>query len=229
MSIYLLGSAIVTATLIPPQELIRHEHVTAIAPKDLVDGVGGRAADRALAYLAHGEGPYPINPLFGEAFGTLYDIATVVILSFAGLSAMAGLLEPGAAVPAALRHGPRVDPRRAAAGAAVYDHQPDRHLGVQRRRRSSGRRLRHGRARADLECLHGHGDRPVSARARAIGCVRVPWRYVVIALVFYFTTAANMIERPDGIKIASWFIAGDRARFVRIAAQAQHRAAVQGV
>src|SRR5690606_10073929 len=73
MSVYLLGSAIVTATLIPPQELLKTEHLTSIAPKDLVDGTGGRAADRALAFLAHGEGPHAINPLFGEAFGTLYD------------------------------------------------------------------------------------------------------------------------------------------------------------
>ncbi|MEX0979327.1 MAG: hypothetical protein WDZ48_10765, partial [Pirellulales bacterium] len=35
---------------------------------------------------------------------------------------------------------------------------------------------------------------------------RVPWAFVAIMIVFFFTTAANMIERPDGIKIASWFI-----------------------
>ena len=35
---------------------------------------------------------------------------------------------------------------------------------------------------------------------------RVPWAYVAIAIVFAYTTIANMIERPDGLKIASWFI-----------------------
>jgi hypothetical protein len=70
MSIYLLGSAMVTATLIPPHELRNAERMSHIAPKDLVTS-GGRAADRALAYLAHAEGPHEINPLFGEAFGTL--------------------------------------------------------------------------------------------------------------------------------------------------------------
>jgi len=35
---------------------------------------------------------------------------------------------------------------------------------------------------------------------------RLSWRYLAITCIFYYTTAANMIERPDGIKIASWFI-----------------------
>ena len=34
----------------------------------------------------------------------------------------------------------------------------------------------------------------------------MPWPFVLITPVFFFTTGANMIERPDGIKIASWFI-----------------------
>ena len=37
-----------------------------------------------------------------------------------------------------------------------------------------------------------------------------------------------MIERPDGIKIASWFILAIIVGFVRLAAQAEHRTAVQG-
>ncbi len=81
MCVCLLASSIVVATLIPAAEL--HEY-PGQAP--------GKAADRALAYLAHGQSPHPINPLFGEVFGTIYDISTVVILGFAGASAMAGLL-----------------------------------------------------------------------------------------------------------------------------------------
>ena len=52
----------------------------------------GQAANRALAYVAHGETAVKINPLFGEVFGTIYDISTVAILWFAGASAMSGLL-----------------------------------------------------------------------------------------------------------------------------------------
>jgi hypothetical protein len=34
----------------------------------------------------------------------------------------------------------------------------------------------------------------------------VKWLYLIIALVFAYTTITNIIERPDGIKIASFFI-----------------------
>ena len=68
MSVYLISSSLVTTLLIPPE---------AIEP-------GGEANGRALAYLAHG--------FFGDAFGTVYDISSILILWFAGASAMAGLI-----------------------------------------------------------------------------------------------------------------------------------------
>ncbi len=76
MSTYLLGSTLVTTVLISPTALSSH----------------GQAKNRAISYLAHGEtladgqSSAGLNPLFGTVFGTVYDVAAVVILALAGLS-----------------------------------------------------------------------------------------------------------------------------------------------
>ena len=54
-----------------------------IAPADYREG--GKASGRAIAFLAH--------RYLGPAFGTVYDMSTILILSLAGASAMAGLLQ----------------------------------------------------------------------------------------------------------------------------------------
>jgi hypothetical protein len=68
MSVFLLLSSAASTLLIPPEAY----------------RIGGPAAGRALAYLAH--------ELMGNGFGTVYDLSTIAILWFAGASAMAGLL-----------------------------------------------------------------------------------------------------------------------------------------
>ena len=76
MSAYLLGSTLITTVLIPPA----------------AQTADGQAKYRALSYLAHGgtladgDTAAAMNPLFGTAFGTAYDLSTVAILTLAGLS-----------------------------------------------------------------------------------------------------------------------------------------------
>ncbi len=162
MSVYLLGSAVVTATLIPPQELIKPEAAAEIAPAGMEE-TGGKAADRRWPSWRTCEGPYNINPLFGERFGTLYDLATVVILSFAGLSAMAGLLN---LVPQYLpRYGMAPEWTRAVRPLVVLFTLINLLVTwiFRRRRRSPGRSLRHRCVGADQQCLHGHDYRLVPA------------------------------------------------------------------
>jgi hypothetical protein len=66
--------------------------VSLLAPQSAI-GRGDEATHRALAYLAHGErladgtlGSDVLTP-FGPAFGTIYDISTVLILCLAGATA----------------------------------------------------------------------------------------------------------------------------------------------
>jgi len=68
MSVLLIASSLVTTLLIQPSD---YQH-------------GGKAAGRAIAFLAH--------RYLGVGFGTVYDLSTIVILGLAGASAMAGLL-----------------------------------------------------------------------------------------------------------------------------------------
>jgi hypothetical protein len=68
MSLLLVGTSFVTAVLVPPE---------AYRP-------GGEAAGRVLAYLTH--------RMMGPVVGTIYDVSTILILWFAGASAVTGML-----------------------------------------------------------------------------------------------------------------------------------------
>ncbi len=152
---------------------------------------GGEANGRAIAYLAH--------HFFGDAFGTVYDISTISILWFAGASAMAGLLN---IVPRYLpRYGMAPDWTRATrplvlvytaiafAVTVIFRADVDDQSGAY----ATG-----------VLVLMSSAAVAVTLSVRGKG--KAWWPFLLIALVFAYTTVVNVIERPEGIKIASFFI-----------------------
>jgi hypothetical protein len=198
MSLMLLGSALVVSTLIPPEALV--------GPLDRPLLREPPAKDRALAYLAHGEGGAVINPLFGNAFGTAYDISTVIILWFAGASAMAGLLN---LVPQYLpRYG--MAPEWAAAIRPLVLLFTAINLLVTWIFKADVEAQGGAYATGVLVLMSSACVATVIERWRrgsGFWLLRVPWYFVLISAVFLYTTGAVMIEKPDGLKIASCFIA----------------------
>ena len=190
MSVFLLGSAMVVTTLIPASELEK----------------GGTAANRALAYLAHGQNSDTINSMFGNVFGTIYDLSTVAILWFAGASAMSGLLN---LVPRYLpRYG--MAPEWASALRPMVVLFTFINLLVT------------AAFKANVEAQGGAYATGVMMLITS-ACVatvidqyrkrkgsfasRVSWPFVSIALVFFYVTTMILFEKPEGLVIASCFIA----------------------
>ena len=182
-----------TAALIMSVMLLGSSFVTALLIPPEAFQPGGAADGRALAYLAHER--------FGPAFGTLYDVSTIAILWFAGASALAGLLN---LVP---RYLPQY-------GMAPEWARANRPLVII----ITGINIVVTLVfRADVEAQGGAYATGVlvlmssAALAVAISAWRRVARWVpffAIAGVFFYTTVTNMVERPEGIKIASLFILG---------------------
>ncbi len=189
MSAFLLTSSVATCTLIPTADLEK----------------GGRAYERALAYLAHGEGPHALNPLFGNAFGTLYDAATIIILWFAGASAMAGLLN---LVPQYLpRYG--MAPEWATAIRPLVILFTVINLAVTWIFDASVSKQADAYATGVLVLMSSACVATVIGkwRERTGGWpTRTPWPYVAITGVFLYTTAKIVWDKPVGLQIASGFI-----------------------
>jgi len=184
---------LLTAALIMSVMLLASSFVTAVLIPAAAFQPGGPADGRALAYLAHER--------FGPAFGTLYDASTIAILWFAGASALAGLLN---LVPRYLpQYG--MAPEWARANRPLVIIITGINIVVTLF------------FRADVEAQGGAYATGVlvlmssAALAVAISAWRRVARWIpffAIAGVFFYTTVTNMVERPEGIKIASLFILG---------------------
>lgn len=177
MSCFLICSSFITTLLIPLEKF---------QPKAEANG-------RALAYLAH--------HYLGNGFGTVYDLSTIAILWFAGASAMAGLLN---IVPRYLpRYGMAPDWARKirplvlvytaiAFGVTIlFEADVD---------------AQGGAYATGVLVLMSSAAFAVTLSAHKLGLTKSKIMFAVITLVFFYTTAVNIIERPDGVKIASFFI-----------------------
>ncbi len=183
MSVMLIASSFITTLLIPAEKFRP-------AQGDLP---AGEASGRALAYLAHES--------LGNIFGSVYDVSTILILWFAGASAMAGLLN---IVPRYLpRYGMAPDWTRAMRPLVIVFTIIAFTITVI--------------FKADVNAQGGAYATGVlvlmssAAVAVAVSALRRKQRAWaaasgLIALVFVYTTVVNIIERPDGIKIAGFFI-----------------------
>ena len=176
MSVMLILSSLVTALLIPEEAY----------------KIGGPASGRAIAYLAH--------HMLGNVFGTIYDISTILILWFAGASAMAGLLNLV----------PRYLPRFGMAPIWVSYSRPlvlllfaiDVIVTVVFDANVEDDLALTGKSKALWQEARAEGAK-LSDRARTAGLSLYFW---LITGVFAFTLVDNVIERPDGVIIASVFI-----------------------
>lgn len=181
MCVELLGANLVSAVLIPEKEFyFAHAGVPA-----------GKAAGRALAYLAH-------NSL-GATFGTIYDVITCLILWFAGASAMAGLLNilprylPRFGMSPAWLEFRRPLVLTISAVCLLVNYAFDADVEAQGSAYATGVLVL--MASGAFAVLLAEWDKPWRR-----------WLFAVILAVFGYVLVVNAAERPDGLKIAGLFI-----------------------
>ncbi|MFD8499962.1 amino acid transporter [Amycolatopsis sp. NPDC059657] len=179
MSVYLVATSFITTVLVPKEKF----------------AAGGEANGRALAYVAH--------ELFGEWFGTAYDISSILILWFAGASAMAGLIN---IVPRYLpSYGMAPEWGRAVRPVVIvytlicvvltliFEADVDAQAGAY----ATG-----------ILAMMVSGSVAVTISAARSRQRRASIGFSVLTLILVYALVANVIEKPDGITISAFFILG---------------------
>ncbi len=177
MSFFLLTTSFITTLLIPAAEFAS----------------GGKANGRALAYLAH--------LYLGNGFGTIYDLSTIFILWFAGASAMAGLLN---IVPRYLpRYGMAPNWARTTRPLVLVYTAIAFVVTIIFR---ANVEAQGGAYATGVLVLITSAAFAVTLSAHRRREKRAKFVFGIITLLFLYTTVVNIIERPEGIKIAGFFI-----------------------
>jgi hypothetical protein len=174
MSIFLMATSFITTLLIPAAYFKE----------------GGPANGRAVAYLAH--------QYLGGVFGSLYDISTILILAFAGASAMAGLLNlfprylPGFGMAPEWARASRPLVLVFASVAFMVTWLFHANVDAQGGAYATGVLV----LITSASCAVTIAARSFLSRV-ALG---------LVSLIFIYTTLVNIYERPEGLKISCMFI-----------------------
>jgi len=182
MSALLLMSSFVTSLLIPPSAYRS----------------GGPADGRAIAYLAH--------QYLGNVFGTIYDLSTLLVLWFAGASALTGLLN---LVPRYLpRFGmaPRWVAYRRPLVMLLFVINVVITLIFRANVEAQGSAYATGVLVLMLSAAVAVALALSRERPRTTGKLLAAGYFWVVTTVFAYTLIANVIERPAGVIIAGVFI-----------------------
>ena len=209
MSVMLILSAVATTLYVPPEEFeapqlaqpavefqARTKTTPEIPASDAVPAEpAGKAYGRALAFMAH--------DIFGDTFGTVYDVSTIAILWFAGASAMAGLLN---IMPRYLpRYGMAPEWMRATRPLTLiftgicFLVTVAFHADVE---------AQAGAYATGVLALMTSATVAVTLSAKRAGETKLMFGFGVVAAIFIYTTAVTIIADPGGLKIALIFIAG---------------------
>jgi hypothetical protein len=178
MSFYLVTTSFVTTVLIPAEEFEE----------------GGSANGRALAYLAHQQ--------LGDVFGTAYDLSTILILAFAGASAMAGLLN---IVPRYLpRYGMAPEWARAIRPLVIVYTSISVVVTIIFAAKVDAQA---GAYATGVLAMMTSAAFAVTLSSRRRGSRLWTLAFGLVTVVFVYALVANEIQRPDGIIISLFFIA----------------------